>query len=116
MSWTSRKIVLSLFSILFNVVLLRAQGSPVTYVYDELGRLVGVINAAGDAALYTYDAVGNLLSISRQSAGSVSIIEFTPNSGPSGTSVTIYGIGFSTTPSQNSLTFNGTSATVLTAT
>jgi YD repeat-containing protein len=39
--------------------------SPVTYVYDELGRLVAVTDAAGDTATYAYDAVGNLLAIAR---------------------------------------------------
>ena len=40
-----------------------AQG-PVRYVYDESGRLVGVIDPNGDAAAYTYDAVGNAQYIS----------------------------------------------------
>ena len=33
------------------------------YFYDELSRLVGVVDGQGDAAVYTYDEVGNLLSI-----------------------------------------------------
>ena len=82
------------------------------YIYDELGRLVAVINAAGDAAIYAYDHVGNLLSISHKSASEVSIIEFTPNSGPIGSSVTIYGTGFSLTPGQNAVSFNGISAAI----
>jgi YD repeat-containing protein len=95
---------------------LEAQSSPVTYVYDSLGRLVGVVDGTGASAVYNYDAVGNLLSIERTTAGSVSIIQFSPTAGPIGTSVTIYGTGFSTTPSQNALTFNGVSATVTAAT
>ena len=46
----------------------------------------------------------------------VSIIEFTPDSGPVGAAVTIYGTGFSTTASQNTVTFNGVAATVTAAT
>ncbi|MGH9204470.1 MAG: RHS repeat domain-containing protein [Vicinamibacterales bacterium] len=42
---------------------LAAQGSPVSYIYDDLGRLVAVIDGTGASAVYTYDAVGNLLSI-----------------------------------------------------
>ncbi len=34
--------------------------SVITYSYDELGRLVGVVDSLGDAAGYSYDAVGNL--------------------------------------------------------
>ena len=89
--------------------------SPIRYVYDELGRLVGVIDANGDAAVYQYDAVGNLLSITRKSATQVSIIDFTPNGGPIGQTVTIYGTGFSATPSSNTVTFNGTSASITSA-
>jgi YD repeat-containing protein len=96
--------------------LVRAQsGGTITYIYDELGRLVGVVDPAGDAVTYTYDAVGNVQSISRQSSSLVSVIEFTPDGGAAGTTVTIYGTGFSTTPSQNAVAFNGVSATVTSA-
>jgi YD repeat-containing protein len=88
----------------------------VLYVYDELGRLVAVIDPTGDTAIYAYDAVGNLLSIARQSSSSVAIIEFTPNGGAASSSVTLYGTGFSTTPSQNTVTFNGTAASVTSST
>jgi IPT/TIG domain len=46
----------------------------------------------------------------------VSIIEFAPKSGPVGTTVTIYGTGLSSTPSENPVTFNGTLAQVISAT
>jgi YD repeat-containing protein len=87
----------------------------ITYVYDELGRLVAVIDQSGDTAKYGYDAVGNLLSISRYSSSTLSIIHFTPKQGPVGTVVTIYGTSFSSTPSQNTVTFNGVAATVTSA-
>jgi len=90
--------------------------SAITYVYDELGRLVGAVDSLSDAVTYNYDAVGNLLSISRNSAAAVSIISFTPKSGPVGASVTINGTAFSTTVSQNTVSFNGTAATVTSAT
>ena len=90
--------------------------ADITYVYDSLGRLVGVVDPAGDTVVYQYDAVGNLLSISRQSSSLVSIIKFTPGSGPVGTTVTIFGTGFSPTPSQNTVTFNGTTASVTSST
>lgn len=90
--------------------------ADIVYIYDESGRLVAVMDPASDTVIYTYDAVGNLLSISRQSSATASIIKFTPNSGSIGAPVTIYGTGFSTTPSQNTVTFNGVAATVVSST
>ena len=92
-----------------------AAGADITYVYDRLGRLIGVVDPASDTAVYHYDAVGNLTSISRQSSALVSIIDFNPSSGPVGSTVTIYGTGFSPTPSENTVTFNGTAASVSSA-
>jgi len=89
--------------------------APVSYIYDDLGRLIAVIDEASETAIYEYDAVGNLLSISRQDSDTVKIIDFRPKKGPIGTSVTILGTGFSTTPSQNTVTFNGSTATVTSA-
>jgi YD repeat-containing protein len=43
---------------------LPAIAADIIYIYDELGRLVGVVDPAGDAVTYRYDAVGNLLSSS----------------------------------------------------
>jgi len=41
-----------------------AFNGPVNYLYDDLGRLAGVVDSQGNAAVYTYDAIGNILSIS----------------------------------------------------
>ena len=89
---------------------------PITNIYDELGRPVAVVDPASDTVTYTYDAVGNLLSISRSVSSQLSLIEFSPNKGPIGASVTIYGTGFSTTPGDNIVKFNGTTATVTAST
>ena len=89
---------------------------PVTYAYDELGRLVLVVDPSGDAATYTYDAVGNILSIGRIGAGTVAIVEYTPNGAPVGSTVTLFGTGFSPTAAQNGVTFNGTPASVTSST
>jgi YD repeat-containing protein len=88
----------------------------VSYVYDDLGRLAAVIDVNGNAAEYLYDAVGNIQSISRFTAAQVSIITFSPESGPVGTAVTISGTGFSSTATQNTVKFNGTAAVVSSAT
>jgi YD repeat-containing protein len=90
-------------------------GADISYVYDDLGRLLAVIDPASDTAIYAYDAVGNLTGITRQLSSTKAIFQFTPSSGPVGTTVTIYGTGFSATPSSNTVKFNGTTTTVLTA-
>jgi YD repeat-containing protein len=95
-----------------GVAHLAGQSGEIQYVYDDLGRLLAVIDASGQAAIYTYDAVGNVLSITRQSASTVTILTFLPKTGPSGTSVTIYGLGFSATAGDNAVAFNGTPATL----
>lgn len=113
------KISLRLVSTLATCVLwlsCSAYAQNVTYLYDSLGRLVGVIDQNGSAAQYNYDSVGNILSISRFTSSQVSIIQFSPQSGPVGTVVTISGTGFSSTASQNSVTFNGVLASVASAT
>jgi YD repeat-containing protein len=89
---------------------------PVNYFYDDLGRLVGVIDVNGNAAEYSYDAVGNITAIARFTSSQASVINFTPDTGPVGTAVTINGTGFSSTASQDTVKFNGVSATVSSAT
>jgi YD repeat-containing protein len=98
-----------------NLSLDPAGTGPVTYAYDELGRLVQVTDPSGESAIYRYDLVGNILAIERPGSSGVSISEFTPNGAIVGTTVTIYGAGFSATPSQNTVTFNGVVATVTSA-
>ncbi|MBZ5509240.1 MAG: IPT/TIG domain-containing protein [Acidobacteriia bacterium] len=98
-----------------NFALQNSGTNPIIYVYDELGRLTGVIDSAGDAATYKYDAVGNILSISRQSSTQLSIVSFTPQSGTTGATVTINGTAFSPTSSQDTVQFNGTTASIVSA-
>ena len=88
----------------------------ITYIYDGLARLTAVVDPVGDTATYRYDNAGNLLSIQRRSSSLTSIIDFTPKSAPVGASVSIYGTGFSATASQNTVTFNGVPAAVISAT
>jgi len=98
----------------FASLLQAQQTAPFTYAYDDAGRLVGMTDATGNTTTYTYDALGNIVSITRGSAA-VSILSFSPRSGPAGTSVTILGAGFSATAAQNAVTFNGVPATVASA-
>lgn len=93
-----------------------ATGAPIIYDYDALGRLSGVVDPATNSVTYTRDAVGNVVSIVSQSSTLVSIINFAPVTGMIGDNVTINGTGFSTTASQNTVSFNGIVATVVSAT
>lgn len=96
------------------------------YYYDELGRLVGVVNGQGDAAVYQYDEVGNLLKIDRftTTGGNIGIFFVTPSSAiaknPDGTpankQVEIRGFGYTSPPSSNQIAFNGTSTAVVSGT
>ncbi|UXI68267.1 IPT/TIG domain-containing protein [Tahibacter amnicola] len=87
-----------------------------TYSYDELGRLKTVTNASGETAEYVYDAVGSILEVKRYSAGTVAVTGFSPRSAPAGAEVTVKGTGFSPSPAQNQVEFNGVVASVVAAT
>jgi YD repeat-containing protein len=99
-----------------NISLDAAASGPVRYAYDELGRLVQVTDPSGESAIYRYDAVGNIVGIERPGSTSVSISAFTPTSALPGATATIYGAGFSAVPGENDVRFNGTIASVLSAT
>jgi YD repeat-containing protein len=96
-----------------------AQGAAIHYVYDDLNRLVAVVDQAGSVATYTYDGVGNLLRIDRLDAddhpGPVAITLVSPGKGEVGTAVQVFGRGFSPTPGNNALAFHGTPAVVTAA-
>ncbi len=93
-----------------------AQQPNIYYVYDDLSRLVAVVDAQGNAATYTYDAVGNILRIDRfdianaPGTGPVRITLISPDRGKVGTPVQIFGTGFGATPAQNTLAFTGSGA------
>ncbi len=88
------------------------------YAYDDLGRLTTVIDEAGNTAVYNYDAVGNLLGIDRFTPGAsgIGIYAVLPGKGAVGAQVKIQGYGFDPTPSNNAVTFNSASASVVSST
>jgi len=88
----------------------------IQFHYDAAGRLTEVIDASGNSAQYAYDAAGNITSITRNTGTAVAISDVEPIYGQAGNSISIDGTGFSTTPSSNSVKFNGVSATVVSAT
>jgi YD repeat-containing protein len=93
-----------------------AEPPAIRYVYDELNRLVAVVDQHGDAATYSYDAVGNILRIDRfdvsELAGEVGISLVAPTQGPAGTDVLIFGKGFGAGTADSAVAFNGVPATV----
>lgn len=93
-----------------------ALAATVQYVYDDLGRLVAVLDPSGQTTVYTYDAAGNILSVTSSSSSQVVVVGFTPNHGKAGDIVTVFGSGFIPNPAQNAVSFNGTPATVTAAT
>jgi YD repeat-containing protein len=86
--------------------------------YDDLGQLTKVVDPSGNVTTYTYDAVGNILQISLSTVtpGTLAIFNFAPQRASIGATVAIQGQGFSPTPSADVVTFNGTPATVVSAT
>lgn len=96
-----------------------ALAQEIRYIYDDLSRLVGVVDQQGNVAEYVYDAVGNILEIRRLTANpsvNVAITLVSPTKGPVGATVQILGKGFSITPAENQVAFNGTPASVMAAT
>jgi YD repeat-containing protein len=95
-----------------------AQADQAQYFYDELGRLIGVVDGQNNAAVYQYDAVGNLLKIERvnTTGGNVGIYFVTPGSSLVNKPVEIRGFGYTSPPTSNQVSFNGTAATVLSGT
>ncbi|MGA2357344.1 MAG: Ig-like domain-containing protein, partial [Terriglobales bacterium] len=98
---------------------LRGQAVSLQAAYDDNGQLIKVVDPSANVTTYTYDAIGNMDSIATSSSpppGSLAVFNFTPQQGGVGTTVTIQGQNFSTTPSSNTVQFNGTAATVTAAT
>lgn len=90
--------------------------ADVLYLYDDAGRLTGVIDESGASAGYRYDASGNVIALVRSGVGGPAITSFTPASGGIGAAVTINGTGFSALAADNRVTFNGVPATITSST
>ena len=113
--WMKRWTLL-LLALVFAPALWTPAAADVIYIYDDVGRLTGVIDAAGDSAGYRYDAVGNLVGIQRAAPGGPAITSFTPATGGIGAAVTISGTGFGAGAGDNKVTFNGVPAVVTSST
>ncbi|BFU45529.1 IPT/TIG domain-containing protein [Krasilnikovia sp. MM14-A1004] len=93
-----------------------ATARPADYAYDGAGQLRGVSHASdGAGARYSYDDAGNLTSIDRTAPGALTVSAIAPSRAPAGAAVTVSGTGFATTTAGNTVAFNGTTATVTSA-
>jgi YD repeat-containing protein len=83
-------------AILFSYSHISAQQSRINYFYDDLGRLVRVVDENGNAATYHYDAVGNILRITRETSvpNTTSVTGLSSSSVDRGTTMTITISGF----------------------
>jgi len=95
-----------------STVVSAGSGSGIRYLYDEAGRLHIVDDPSQGAAVYEWDPDGNLTSIKRYSASTLAVLAVTPPHSPPGTQVDITGTGFSSSPAEDEVSFDGTSATV----
>ena len=111
----SRFFLLICLLILIVLVAGRTYADELVYEYDELGQLLSITTATGETAQYEYDVAGNLLQVTRTAAGKPIITDFTPNSGPVGTPIKIFGANFASSVAGNAVKFNGTAAVLTSA-
>ena len=76
------------------------------------GCLIVAYDQSSNAAVYSYDAVGNLLSIGNDPSTQPSAFKLSSNTALAGSTITIYGTDFCSNPA---VTFNGISATIVSA-
>ncbi len=86
------------------------------YFYDALDRLTKAADSTGVVLEYVYDEVGNILEVKRTENTGLSILNVQPRAAQSGDRVIIDGMGFSPIAGENSVTFDGIAANVLSAT
>ena len=97
-----------------------AYAGDVTYAYDQQGRVVAAIDntvqSGRNGVSYNYDLGGNLTQVAPAFVTTTALYAVSPAASPVGAQIIIYGDGFSTTPSQNTVTINGAAATVTAST
>ena len=94
-----------------------AQPVSFRYFYDDANELFRVLDSTGNLVEYDYDASGNITQVSRSTVApsSLAILNVTPLSGATGSTVTIYGQNFSSTAASDTVQFGGVTATVVSA-
>lgn len=103
------RVALVLVAVVVGLAPALAAAQVIRYAYDPKGQLVGVIDSDGSAATYQWSETGNLLGVTRTDAGSiptsVGITLVNPSQTLPQAVIEIFGKGFSTTPSANTVTF-----------
>ncbi|MFG6694333.1 IPT/TIG domain-containing protein, partial [Burkholderia pseudomallei] len=93
-----------------------AHAQSTRYVYDANGRVVATTANNGASVQYGYNTLGHASQVSGPlSSGQLAIFSFMPAHGETGTQVTLQGQGFDSNAANDTVSFNGTVATVLTA-
>ncbi|QAU23069.1 glutamate synthase [Dyella sp. M7H15-1] len=86
------------------------------YVYDANGRVVAVTASNGTSVQYGYNTLGHVNQVSTPfAAGQLGIFSFMPTHGKAGTQVTLQGQGFDSQAANDTVSFNGTVASVTSA-
>ena len=75
----------------------------------------GAALASSNVVQYSYDAAGNVVTIQRLNPAPITLTGFVPATGPMGAVIAITGTGFSATPANNAVAFNGVAAVVVSA-
>ena len=116
---SGRHLLLWAFWLLYSVVLGvgEAHAQSTSYVYDANGRVVAVTASNGTSVQYGYNTLGHINQVGAPiSVGQLAIFAFVPTHGVSGTQVTIQGQGFDSNAANDTVSFNGTVASVISAT
>ncbi|CAJ4801180.1 IPT/TIG domain protein [Burkholderia pseudomallei] len=114
-SLLERSLIWLLYGLLLACGVGHAQSTR--YVYDANGRVVAISANSGTTVQYGYNTLGQAGQVSAPlSAGQLAIFSFMPTHGEAGTHVTLQGQGFDSNAANNTVSFNGTPATVLSAT
>src|SRR5262245_46587379 len=88
------------------------QQGVTAYEYDKNGRLVSVITPAGEKIDYEYDLSGNVVTVKR-TAAVLAVFSFSPREGGAGDLITFIGFGFGPNIADNTVSFNGALAKIV---
>lgn len=101
--------------VLLALLIVSLSAHAARYVYDDNGRIIGVVDSTDHAARYRYDAAGNLLAVDAAETDTT-VFGMHPNRGSSGTTVNVLGNALSPAAGQQ-VAFGNTAVTsLLTAT
>lgn len=101
--------------VLFLLCPILPAAAAIQYFYDDIGRLVLVVNHDGSAITYEHDANGNLTATTHWAGSTPIVATFSPAAGIAGAQVTVSGSAFDPTPANNAVTIGGVSASVVSA-